>query len=75
MLPIIGVPATIHRGLAPYRDLFCRAEGFEHVARYVTGRSSVPIRRCRSAAFCTVWTVQSRVPCMTTAHRSVWMEA
>src|SRR5262249_41705913 len=37
MLPIVGVPATIHRGLAPYRDLFCRAEGFEHVARYVTG--------------------------------------
>jgi hypothetical protein len=37
MLPIVGVPATIHRGLASYRDLFCRAEGFEHVARYVTG--------------------------------------
>jgi len=37
MLPIVGVPATIHHGLAPYRDVFCRAEGFEHVARYVTG--------------------------------------
>ena len=37
MLPIVGVPTTIPQGLAPYRDLFCRAEGFEHVERYVTG--------------------------------------
>jgi hypothetical protein len=37
MLPIVGVPATIHQGLAPYRDVFCRAEGFEHVERSVTG--------------------------------------
>lgn len=37
MLPIIGVPETIRRGLAPYRPLFCRDEGFAHVSRYVTG--------------------------------------
>src|SRR4029453_3836660 len=37
MLPIIGVPETIRQGLAPYRPLFCREEGFEHVSRYVTG--------------------------------------
>jgi hypothetical protein len=37
MLPSIGVPETIRRGLAPYRPLFCRDEGFEHVSRYVTG--------------------------------------
>ena len=37
MLPMIGVPETIRQGLAPYRPLFCREEGFEHVSRYVTG--------------------------------------
>jgi hypothetical protein len=34
---MVGVPATIRKGLRPYRDLFRRAEGFEHVSRYVTG--------------------------------------
>jgi len=37
MLPIVGGPKTIQRGLLPYRKLFGRAEGFEHVSRYVTG--------------------------------------
>jgi hypothetical protein len=37
MMPLVGVPETVHRGLAPYRDVFCRAEGFDHVSRYVTG--------------------------------------
>src|ERR671931_722074 len=37
MLPITGIPATIARGLAGFRDIFCREEGFEHIGRYVTG--------------------------------------
>ena len=37
MLPIVGVPKTIQRGLVPYRTLFGRAEGFEHVSRYIAG--------------------------------------
>ena len=37
MLPITGVPETIARGMAGFRDLFCRKEGFEHASRYVTG--------------------------------------
>jgi len=37
MLPICGVPATIQQGLAPYRDLFCRDEGFAHISRSITG--------------------------------------
>jgi hypothetical protein len=32
MVPLVGVPETIRRGLAPYREVFCRAEGFEHIA-------------------------------------------
>ena len=37
MLPMVGVPETIRKGLRPYGDLFRRAEGFEYVSRYVTG--------------------------------------
>jgi hypothetical protein len=37
MLPIVGVRQTMQRGLLPYRKLFGRAEGFEHVSRYITG--------------------------------------
>jgi hypothetical protein len=33
MVPLVGVPETIRRGLAPYREVFCRAEGFEHISR------------------------------------------
>jgi hypothetical protein len=37
MVPLVGVPETIRRGLAPYREVFCRAEGFDHVSRYIAG--------------------------------------
>jgi|SRR5215813_720195 len=37
MLPITGIPETIAKGMAGFRDLFCRQEGFEHLPRYVTG--------------------------------------
>ena len=37
LLPLVGVPDRIKEGLEPYRELFCRAAGFEHVSRYVTG--------------------------------------
>jgi hypothetical protein len=37
MLPMVGVPETIRQGMAPYREVFCRVEGFDHVSRYVTG--------------------------------------
>ena len=27
MVPLVGVPQTIRLGLAPYREVFCRAKG------------------------------------------------
>lgn len=35
--PFVGIPRLIEQGLAPYRDLFCRSSGFDHISRYVTG--------------------------------------
>lgn len=37
MVPFIGVPNTIAKGMRAYREVFCRAEGFEHVSRYISG--------------------------------------
>jgi hypothetical protein len=37
VLPIVSVPETIRSGMAAYRELFVREEGFEHVSRYVAG--------------------------------------
>jgi hypothetical protein len=37
MVPLVGIPETIRGGLAPDRDVCCRAEGFDHIRRYVTG--------------------------------------
>jgi hypothetical protein len=34
MLPIVGVPETIRRGLAPYREVFCQDAGFEHINQW-----------------------------------------
>ncbi len=37
MLPFVGVPTAIAKGMSAYRDVFGREEGFEHVSRYVSG--------------------------------------
>lgn len=37
MLPFVTVPTTIAEQFGKYRDLFCRASGFEQVSRSVTG--------------------------------------
>jgi hypothetical protein len=37
MLPFVAVPTTIAQQFGKYRDLFCRAAGFEQVSRYRTG--------------------------------------
>ncbi len=34
MFPIVDIPETIQAGLAPYRALFCRAEGFDGVVEF-----------------------------------------
>jgi hypothetical protein len=55
MMPLVGVPETIRRGLAPYRDMFCRAEGFEHISRYVTGLILSPHKTLQGIYDMQVW--------------------
>jgi hypothetical protein len=55
MVPLVGVPETIRRGLAPYREVFCRAEGFDHVSRYVTGLLLSPNKTLQGLYDAQVW--------------------
>src|SRR6266516_947416 len=55
MLPITGIPETIARGMAGFRDLFCRTEGFEHINRYATGLILSPNKTLQGIYELQVW--------------------
>jgi len=55
MVPLVGVPETIRCGLAPYRDVCCRADGFDHVSRYVTGLILSPNKTLQGIYHVQVW--------------------
>ena len=71
MLPIIGVPETIRQGLAPYRPLFCRDEGFEHVSRYVTGLILSPNKTLQGIYDLQVWGTDGK-PSRRAMHEAVF---
>jgi hypothetical protein len=70
MLPICGVPATIQQGLAPYRDLFCRDEGFTHISRYLTGLILSPNKTLQGIYDLQVWDAES--PSRRAMHAAVF---
>jgi hypothetical protein len=70
MLPMVGVPDTIRKGLRPYRDLFRRAEGFEHVSRYVTGLIVSPNKTLQGIYAQQVW--EEDKPTRRTMHEAVF---
>jgi hypothetical protein len=70
MLPIIGIPETIARGMAEFRDLFCRAEGFEHVSRYVTGLILSPNKTLQGIYDLQVW--EHSTPSRRAMHEAVF---
>ena len=37
MLPIVGIPQTLAKGMERFRTIGCRAEGFEPICRLITG--------------------------------------
>jgi hypothetical protein len=59
MLPITRVPETIAKGMAHFRPIFCRQEGFEHVSRYVTGLILRPNKTLQGIYDLQVWDRQA----------------
>jgi hypothetical protein len=70
MLPMVGVPETIGKGLRPYRDLFRRAEGFEYVSRYVAGLIVSPNKTLQGIYANQVW--EEHKPTRRTMHEAVF---
>ena len=59
MLPITRIPETIAKGMAKFRSIFCRDEGFEHVSRYVTGLILSPNKTLQGMYDLQVWDRQA----------------
>jgi hypothetical protein len=55
MLPITCVPETLAKGMASFRKIFCRAEGFEHVCRFITGLIISPNKTLQGIYDAQVW--------------------
>jgi hypothetical protein len=67
MLPLVTIPGTIRAGLTPYREVFCREEGFDHISRYVTGLLLSPNKTLQGIYDCQIWGKERRrvgVPCI-----------
>ncbi len=71
MIPIVGIPQTIRDGFAPYRALFCRDAGFEHVSRYVTGLLLCPDKTLQGIYDGQVWG-QEPAPSRRAMHAAVF---
>ena len=68
MLPMVGVPDTIRKGLRPYGDLFRRAEGFAHVSRYGSGLRVSPNKTWQGIYATQVW--EEDTPSRRTRHEA-----
>lgn len=55
MLPLIGVPSVIAKGMAKYRDIFCRNKGYSHVSRYIAGLIVSPNKTLQGIYAQQVW--------------------
>lgn len=71
MLPFVGVPQTITTGMAQYRSVFCRDEGFEHVSRYITGLLLSPNKTLQGIYAQQVWP-QDKAVSRRAMHRAVF---
>jgi hypothetical protein len=55
MLPLAGIPLLVAAWLKSYRDIFCRAAGFEHVSRYLAGLLLSPNKTVQGIYAQQVW--------------------
>jgi len=70
MLPITCVPAIIAKGMKSFRELFCRAEGFEHVCRFITGLILSPNKTLQGIYDAQVW--EGEAPSRRAMHEAVF---
>lgn len=71
MFPIVTVPETIRTGMTPYREVFCREAGFDHVGRYVTGLILSPHKTLQGIYDAHVWEADAQ-PSRRAMHAAVF---
>ena len=70
MLPITCVPESIVKGMKSFREIFCRAEGFEHVCRFITGLILSPNKTLQGIYDAQVW--EGKAPSRRAMHEAVF---
>jgi hypothetical protein len=70
VLPIVCVPQTIAQGMERLRKVFCRAEGFEHVCRFITGLVLGPNKTLQGIYDLQVW--RGEAPSRRAMHEAVF---
>jgi hypothetical protein len=70
MLPITCVPETLVKGMESFREIFCRAEGFEHVCRFITGLILSPNKTLQGIYDAQVW--EGEAPSRRAMHEAVF---
>lgn len=70
-MPMVEVPETVRARMVPYREVFCRDAGFEHVSRYVTGLLLSPNKTLQGIYAGQVWP-QEHPPSRRAMHAAVF---
>ena len=70
MLPIIRVPEILAKGMESFRKIFCRAEGFEHICRFITGLILSPNKTLQGIYDLQVW--EGEGPSRRAMHEAVF---
>ena len=70
MLPISCVPETIVKGMKSFREIFCRAEGFEHVCRFIRDLILSPNKTLQGIYDAQVW--EGEMPSRRAMHETVF---
>ena len=70
MLPIIGVPEILAKGMESFRKIFCRAEGFEPICRFITGLILSPNKTLQGIYDLQVW--EGKAPSRRAMHEAVF---
>ena len=55
MIPIVDIPDTVKTNLFPYRSIFCKEAGFEHIGRYISGLILSPNKTLQGIYDAQVW--------------------
>ena len=70
MLPITCVPEILAKGMKNFREIFCRAEGFEHICRFITGLILSPNKTLQGIYDAQVW--EGETPSRRAMHEAVF---